>query len=283
MSVCDIQVKRIWRHGAAVILVVASILVHAAQKDPVEGWAVLLETNDFPQGYTDLPVDFVDVDRMQHMLMYYGWQKDHLFVQKDGLTPEIVKEGVEYLKNADENDVVLFYLASHGGYITRELQWYDVFPPKWDEIATDKRVLIIDSCFSESYLPDSDRPYIGIASVSEKETAWAGIPDEGLPVVGFLFTYYFCESMTDVSVSVPVSVEEGFLRTVPKVQQYMKDVVYPAFHQTYPPETFYNLYNPHPVIKDQYPGYLYLGENTASVSVLLVFLGMLFAIKRSEK
>ena len=219
MSMCDIPVKRIWRHGITVILVLSSISV--MQEDPVEGWAVLLETNDFPQGYTDLPVDFVDVDRMQHMLLFYGWQKDHMFVQKDGLTPEIVKEGVEYLKNADENDIVLFYIASHGGYITRELQWYTVFPSAWDDIATDNRVLIIDSCYSESYLPDSDRPFIGISSVSEKETAWAGIPEEGLPVVGFLFTYYFCESMTEV----PVSVEAGFLKTVPKVQQYMKDVV----------------------------------------------------------
>jgi hypothetical protein len=246
------------------------------QKDPVEGWAALLETNDFPEGYSDVPVDFVDIERMQEMLVYHGWEKDHIIVYKDGLTPDIVREGVHHLLKADENDIVLFYIASHGGYITRELQWYTVFPPLWDEIATDKRVLLIDSCFSEMYLPDSDRPYLGIASASERETAWAGIPEEGLPIIGFLFTYYFCESMTNT-----ISVEEGFTKTVPKVQDYMKEVVYPAFHHIYPPQTYQNLYNPHPVLKDEYPGDLYLDcstEHTASVPVLLVCAGIFLAI-----
>lgn len=254
-------------------------VVAVASDDPAEGWAVLMETNDFPEGYADLPVDFVDIERMQNMLVYHGWQKDHMLIKKDGITPETVKEGLEYLKeNADENDIVLFYIGSHGGYIRHDLRWNETFPLWWDEIATEKRVLIIDSCYSGSFLPESDSPYIGIASVSAEESGWAGIPEEGLPVIGFVFTYYLCESMKS-----DISVEEGFEQTVPKVREYMREVVYPAFEEVYPPEDYYNLYDPHPVMDDQYPGYLYLRvERTAPAPIFLVLLGMLVVIKRKS-
>lgn len=273
---CGFQVKRIWHHGAPLIVI---LLVVAASDDPAEGWAVLIETNDFPEGYADLPVDFVDIERMQDMLVYHGWQKDHMITRKDGITPETVKEGLEYLKmNADENDVILFYIGSHGGYIRHELRWNETFPLLWDEIAAEKRVLIIDSCYSGSFLHESDTPYIGIASVSAEESGWAGVPEEGLPIIGFVFTYYFCESMKG-----DIPVEQGFYQTVPKVRDYMREVVYPAFKDVYSPEDYHNLYDPHPIMDDQYPGYLYLRvERTAPGSIFLVLLGMLVAIKRKS-
>lgn len=275
---CGHAVQRTWRYGIAVMVILVTVGV-IQTRDPVEGWAVLMEINDFSEGYGDLPVDFVDIERMQNMLVHHGWQKSHIWTKKDEVTPETVQEGLEYLKrNADHNDIVLFYIGSHGGYIRHELEWNDTFPSLWDEIETEKRVLIIDSCFSGSFLPESDKPYIGIASVSPEETGWAGLPEEGLPIIGFVFTYYFCESMTDT-----VSVEEGFENTVVNVRAYMRDTVYPAFKEVYPPETYHNLYDPHPVLRDQYPGYLYLEvEHTAPVSVLLVLFGMVVVMKRTH-
>lgn len=252
------------------------LLLSVEWRDPVEGWAVLLETNDFPEGYSDLPVDFVDVERMKTMLLHKGWQENHIFMKKDNITPGTVEEGLTFLKNADENDIILFYIASHGGYLRRELQWNAYFPALWEEFRPEKKVLIVDSCFSGSFLPQSDRPHLSLASVSAEESAWAGLPEEGLPVVGFVFTSYFCEAMRECP-----SVEEGFARTVPQVREYMSEVVYPAFAETYPPETFYNLYNPHPVIDDAYPGNLSLDlEHQAPLPVLFVVVGMLLAARR---
>lgn len=269
------KAKRIRHHGIALIPLVVLLLV--AERDPVEGWAVLMETNDFPEGYSDLPVDFVDIQRMEDMLEYHGWQKEHMWIQKDGITPETVKKGVEYLKkHADENDIVMFYIASHGGYIRHDLKWNDTFPFLWDEIACEKRLLIIDSCYAASFLPESENPHIGIASVSAEESGWAGIPEEGLPIIGFVFTYYFCESMRD-----HISVEEGFERCGPHVREYMKTVVYPQFKEVYPPEDYYNVYDPHPVMNDLYSGPFYLeAERKAPLSVFLVLMGMFLALKR---
>jgi hypothetical protein len=257
-------------------MVIFLLVMARETQNPVEGWAVLLETNDFPAGYTDLPVDFVDIERMQDMLEYHKWQKNHLCIKKDGISPEIVKEGIQYLEeNADANDIALFYICSHGGYMRHDLQWNRMFPSLWDEIRTENRVLIIDSCYAGSFLPESDRPHIAIASVSSEESGWAGVPEEGLPIIGFVFTYYFCDVMKD-----DISVEEGFARTVPHVKEYMQTVVLPEFQGVYPPED-YNLYDPHPVMEDQYPGDLYLEvEYKTPVPVLLVFLGMLLVLKQ---
>jgi hypothetical protein len=247
-------------------------------ENPKEGYCVLLETNDFPPGYTDLPVDFVDIKRMQTMLLNHGWQKSHMFIRKDNITPETVKKGVKFLTKADDNDIVLFYICSHGEYIRHNLQWKNTFEPVFDSITADCRIVIIDSCNAAFFLPESDGSYIGIGSVSLKETAWVGIPQEDLPITGFVFTYYFCESM---KVEHTVSVEEGVKKTAPLVKEYMSTVVYPAFKDIYPPETHYNLYNQHPVIKDHYPGEAYLTiERKSSFSLVLVVMGMLVVLKK---
>lgn len=244
----------------------------------MEGWAVLMEINDFPEGYTDLPVDFVDIERLQNMLVHHKWQKNHILVKKDMIAQETVREGLQYLKeNADANDIVLFYIGSHGEYILYDLKWNEIFPSLWEEITTEKRVLIVDSCFSEYFLPKSDNPHISIASVSKGEAAWAGLPEEGLPITGFLFTYYFCESMKE-----DISVEEGFERTVPKVKDYMREIVYPKFKDVFPAEVYNNLYDPNPVIDDKYPGALHLDvERESPVSLFLVLVGMALALKKT--
>jgi hypothetical protein len=268
---CDITDTRIWSIGIAIVM--ALVLV---PENPKEGYAVLLETNDFPPGYTDLPVDFVDIKRVQTMLLSHGWTKSHIFIRRDNITPETVKKGVEFLKKADDNDIVLFYICSHGEYIGHNLQWKNTFEPVFDSITADCRIVIIDSCNAASFLPECDCHYIGIGSVSAKETAWVGIPQEDLPITGFVFTYYFCDSMKN-----KVSIEEGVKKTAPLVKEYMSTVVYPVFKDVYPPETHYNLYNPHPVIKDQYPGDVYLTiERKSSFSLVLVFMGMLLVLRK---
>jgi hypothetical protein len=267
---CGTAHRRIWCHGIALMAVVGILiatLIITALRDPVEGWAVLMETNDFPGGYTDLPVNFVDVERVEAMLQYHGWQKSHILIKRDNITAQAVRESIEYLQRADENDIALFYICSHGGYLRYDLKWNSLFPPLWDSIASEKRVLIIDSCYAGSFLPESERPYRGIGSVSPEELGWAGIPEENLPITGYVFTYFFCQSTRGISV------EEGFEKTVPQVRQYMQEVVYPAFKEVYPPE-YYPIYDPHPVLKDSYPGelFLWVDERRTAVPYVLVVL-----------
>lgn len=264
-------------------MAVASILISATFKNPVEGWAVLMETDDFPEGYTDLPMGFVNVERMEELLQYHGWQESHILERRDNITADTVREGIEFLQGADHNDIALFYICSHGGYVRYDLQWNTLMPPLWETVTSEKRILIIDSCYAGSFLPESESPYVGIGSVSAEELGWAGLPEENLPITGFVFTYYFCESTRGIPI------EEGFEKAVPQVKQYMQEIVYPAFKDLYPPE-YYNLYDPHPVLQDSYPGGLSLevddGRTSLSylLAVLILFvLGLDIALRKTTR
>ena len=277
MHMPAVQIEGIRRYGPALTgmsLCVILLVIWTQVTNPVEGWAVLLEMNDFPPGYTDLPVDFTDIERLQEMLLVHGWDPSHIMVRKDDITTDTVKKGIQFMvSHADRNDIVFFYIGSHGDYIRHDLQWNTLFPGLWDIIPSENRVLLIDSCFAGEFLPESPRGYMGMASVSERESAWAGLPEEQLPIIGFIFTHYFCDSMKNQP-----SIEEGFAYTVPKVRIYMRDVVYPAFKEQFSPDTFYNLYDPHPVLIDYSPEPFFLTVEESNPLSHLVSLSLLAGI-----
>ncbi|MBU7032014.1 MAG: caspase family protein [Theionarchaea archaeon] len=271
------QIDGIRRYGPALTgmsLCVIFLLLWTQATNPVEGWAVLVEMNDFPGGYTDLPVDFVDIERLQEMLLIHGWDSSHIMVKTDDITTDTIREGIQFLvSHADRNDIVFFYIGSHGGYIRHDLQWNTLFPPLWDLIPSENRVLLIDSCFAGEFLPESPRGYMGIASVSERETAWVGLPEEQLPIIGFVFTYYFCDSMKKKG-----SIEETFVCIVPEVKKYMINVVYPVFKEEFSPDTYLNLYDPNPLLIDHSPEPFTLMVEKSDPLVLLISISLIVGI-----
>ena len=242
-----------------------------ANAEGVDGWAVLLEMNEFPEGWSDLPVGFIDSDRMRDALLSFGWRSDHIFTVLDNLTVSAVQEAVEWLVNrADLNDIALLYIFTHGGWMSRVLQWNDWFPAEWEKIAPSKKVLMVDTCaageFAEPTRSDS-ASHVSLACCSADEVSWAGIEEEGLPIIGSVWNYYCTNALGNSSADFDndgfVSVEEAFNFSTPLVQDYMKETVFvvPEFLQQYHdigifPED-YDAY-PHPVIDDQYIGQLFL-------------------------
>lgn len=96
---------------------------------------------------------------------------------------------------------------------------------------------------------------------------WAGLEEEGLPVIGGVWTHYFTNALfnstADADENGFVSVEEAFDFSTPLVQKYMNETVFavPEFLEMYHdigiyPEN-YDAY-PHPVMDDHYPEQLYL-------------------------
>jgi len=57
----------------------------------VDRWAVLLEMNDFPEGWSDLPVEFIDSQRMQTALFSFGWENDSIYPVKGNLSMQVVQ------------------------------------------------------------------------------------------------------------------------------------------------------------------------------------------------
>jgi len=243
-----------------------------AGSEKVEGWAAILEMDNFPEGWSSFSyMDFANCKMLSHALTELGWQTDHVYIKRDNLTRSNVKEAVEWLvDNTDAGDIALLYIFTHGRWMRTEILWNDWFPSVWREVNTSRRVLMIDTCHAGEFVEPiyiDPRPHVSLGHCSADEVGWAGIPEEGLPIIGSVWNYYFasalCNSTADSDKNGFVSVEEAFNFSTPLVQRYMNETVFavPEFLKSYHdigiyPEN-YDAY-PHPVIDDQYLGQLYL-------------------------
>jgi len=255
-------------------------------------WAILLEMNDFPEGWSDLPVEFINSERLQTVLINLGWQSDHIFVVNDNLTISVVQEAVEWLiNNTDTGDIALLYIFTHGKWMRDVLLWNDWFPDEWNQLNTQNRVLLIDTCFAEEFLElikyDPD-PHISLGCCAVDEVSWAGLEEEGLPIIGSVWNYYFadalCNSSADLDENGLISIEEAFNFSTPLVQKYMNETVFtvPEFLQSYHdigiyPEN-YDAY-PHPVMDDGYPEQIVIPEFPSFLILPLLMIATLLAVR----
>ncbi len=234
-----------------------------------DGWAVLLEMNEFPEGWSDLPVEFINSERMKTALFNLGWQSDHVQILHDSLTISAAKEAVEWMmSNTYQDDIALLYVSTHGMWMRNVLQWNDWFPDEWKKLNTSKKILLVDTCFAEEFIDpirDDMSPHISLACCSADELSWAGLEEEGLPIIGSVWNYYLtnalCNSSADYDSDGFISIEEAFNFSRPLTQRYMNETVFavPEFLESYHdidihPEN-YDAY-PHPVMDDEYPDQL---------------------------
>jgi len=252
----------------------------------VDGWAVLLEMNEFPEGWSDLPVNFINSERMQTVLLNLGWQSDQMYVIHDNLTISVVQKAVEWLmNNTDSDDIALLYIFTHGMWMRNILLWNDWFPTEWEKLNTSKRILIVDTCLAEEFIEpikSAPSPHISLACCSADEVSWAGLEEEELPIIGSVWNYYFtnalCNSSADYDSNGFISIEEAFNFSTPLVQKYMNETVFavPEFLQSYHdigiyPEN-YDAY-PHPIMDDEYSDQLIIPEfpSITGLSLFIIF------------
>jgi hypothetical protein len=236
----------------------------------VDGWAVLLEMNEFPEPWSDMPLDFINSERMQTTLLRLGWKRDHIYEVRDNLTIEVVQDAVEWLvNNTDSDDIALLHILTHGSWMRSMLLWNDWFPDEWERI-TSRKVLMVLSCSAEEFIEpvrNDLSPHISLACCSVNEAGWVGTEEEGLPILGSVWNYYLtnalCNSSADLDNGGFISIEEAFSFSTPLCQKYMNETVLavPEFLEMYHdigiyPEN-YDVF-PHPVMDDQYPGQLCL-------------------------
>jgi hypothetical protein len=204
---------------------------------------VLAEKDDYKDvDMTDLPVAYIGIEQMRQVLEDQGWDlgriRDAVEFDRDTLQDEL-----DWLKeSAGEDDVVLVYVAAHGRYLRDILMWHEFFAADWAEITSRRRVLVIDSCQAADYagaVSDDPSPYISVAAVDEDEYGWSGLEEEGLPVIGGVFTHYFSAAFGDPSADGDgdgcVSVQEAALRADEQQRRYMHEVVFavPEFLEMY--------------------------------------------------
>jgi hypothetical protein len=161
------------------------------------------------------------------------WKNEQIHELK-GFDSNSLKTELDWLENvADENDVVLFYVTAHGKYLSDNIAWSDLVPTEWRQIGSLRRLLIVDACtageFTDSVNHDP-KPHISIASVDKDELGWKGLEEEGLPIVGGVFTYYFAEAISSTNADSNgdglISVREAAKYAEEEQNKYMHEVVF---------------------------------------------------------
>jgi len=215
------------------ILVVGCDTIDLSINNPVEGWAVLAEKDDYTGlGMVDLPVDYVDITRMRQTLEKSGWNPDHIHELRE-FDRETLQAELDWLEeNADKNDIVILYVSGHSGFLIDVLKWRVFFADEWAQISSQRRLLVVDSCQAATvtYAALNDpSPHLSIAAVDGNELAWKGIEEEGLPVIGGVFTYYFSTALQDPNTDTDgdgmISVQEAALMADEQQRAYFHDVI----------------------------------------------------------
>ena len=204
---------------------------------------------------------------------------------------QVVQEAVEWLTNStDSDDIALLYIFTHGMWMRNVLHWNDWFPLEWEKLNTLKKILIVDTCLAEEFIDpirNDPSPHISLACCSADEASWAGLEEEGLPIIGSVWNYYFtkalCNASADWDFNGFVSVEEAFNFSTPLVQRYMNETVFavPEFLESYHdigiyPEN-YDAY-PHPVMDNGYPDQLVIPELPSFLILPLFMVATLLAV-----
>ncbi len=205
-----------------------------AQEDagPVEVFAVLAEKDDYKDvGMSDLLVDYVDNARLRDTLESLGWPAEDIIELREFTRWDLEAELDRLELKADANDLVVFYITAHGRYLSDVIVWGDFFPEEWAEIPSLNKVLVVDSCQAAKFTSQlTGEVGLAIAAVAKDEFGWKGIDEEGLPIVGGIFTYYFAEALTDLGADEDgdgqVSVQEAAMAAEIKQREYMHDVVF---------------------------------------------------------
>ncbi len=274
----------------------------------VDGWAVLLDMNDYPEGMTDLPTNYNDSQKWVQTLLELGWTLDHIHVVNGEVTKFVVETAIAFLQlHADGDDIVLFYIFAHGSWITSQIQWLDWFPTEWSRLSSQQKLLVISACSAESFIlpmENDSSPHLHLAAAREGEFAWAGLPEENLPIIGEVFNHFLTSALlnssADTNQDEDISVEEAYASALPQTMNYISNIVFPAYPDF---ATQCNDAPPHPVMDDSYEGQMSLrldtnhspneippllllgwGIGISAVLTSLLFMGIFFVwIRRRKK
>ena len=215
----------------------------------VDGYAVILEANDHPDDWSDVMVDYIHRDRIIEQLTTFGWSEEDMYIALDhDVTRETVEDALAWLgRRITSEDIVLFYITAHGLYLDRVVDLDSLLPARWAQLPTERKLLVVDACFAgrftrpamyrESIPPEGTAgttvdavPGVSLGACAYDEVSWGGVEEEGLPIIGSVLSYYFCETLADSSLDSDddgyVSVEEAFPSIYERTRAYMRDVVF---------------------------------------------------------
>jgi hypothetical protein len=235
-----------------------------------------MEMNYYPSG-SNIETGYSDTRKWNTTLLALGWQSHHILIHQGLIDQQVGLAAFDFLSaNADANDVVLWFVFAHGNYLLQDINWQTWFPNNWKNLQSQQKLFIASACSSElliQSLYDDEAPHVHISSSEANEYSWAGLPEEGLPIIGEVFNHYLTNALlnaeADLDTDGEVTIEEAFFFAAPLGRSYISTTVFPAF-----PE-FADMCNntaPTPVIEDSYEGNFSLQIETGAPPIITSWL-----------
>jgi formylglycine-generating enzyme required for sulfatase activity len=209
----------------------------------VNGWAVLAEKDSYDDvKMANLPIGYTNTLQLRQVLLDSGWQASRIREARE-FDQASLRQSLDWLaKNADADDIALLYVAAHGKYMTDVVKWSDFIAADWAAVPSQKRVLVMDTCQAGALtaaVKGDARPYLAVAAVDKGELGWSGLEEEGLPIIGGVFTHYFAAALNnpqaDADGNGQISVQEAARLAETQQRAYMHNVVLavPEFLEDY--------------------------------------------------
>jgi len=205
-------------------------------------YAVLMEKDQYDDVWmSNLRVDYVSMGLIEDLLLEAGWTSDNIHAVPEFTQDDIVQQLNWLEEQTDGDDLVFFYVASHGRYLSDVINWSQVVPPEWEDIRSEK-IVLVDSCEAGKFiqsLADDPGEQIAIGAVQEYEYGWCGLEEEGLPIIGLVYTHYFSQAFqengSDSNDDGHTSIQEAALWAETWQRIYMHEVVFevPEFADDY--------------------------------------------------
>ncbi|MFX1581226.1 MAG: hypothetical protein ACFFCJ_03300 [Promethearchaeota archaeon] len=214
--------------------------------------------NYYPSG-SNLETGYSDTQKWNTTLLALGWQSNHILIHQGLIDQQVGLAAFDFLfANVDTNDVVLWFVFAHGNYLLENIDWQTWFPDHWTNLQSQEKIFIASACSSEfliQSLSDDGVPHVYISSSEADEYSWAGLPEEGLPIIGEVFNHFLTNALLNASADSDtdgeVTMEEAFFFAAPLSRSYISTIVFPAFPD------FAEMCNntaPNPVMDDTYEG-----------------------------
>jgi hypothetical protein len=202
--------------------------------DPQNTYVVLFEKDNYPDGYSDLYNDFLNISQLESEFITIGVPEDHVYIKKDDLSREDLESSIDWIhENAPEDALIFAYVGSHGRYLSNEVKWNDFFPELWTGLSQPNKILIVDSCNSGKFtkeFEDNQASGITYGIVQANELNWWEDECDNNPIVGGIWVHYFIEALHDQSADIntdnAISFSEIHTYANSNTQEYMQTYVF---------------------------------------------------------
>lgn len=222
-------------------------------------FVVLMEMNNYPEGYSDLPMDFKNSKDLESLFKSLSVPDENILMKLDEMEVEDVSETFDWIdERANENSFVFYYVGAHGTYLREGISWNDFVPTLWSNLKQTDKVMVVDSCNAGLLVSNfKEDTYSGITYgvVSDDELNWWGVEEENLPIIGSIWLHYFLDAINNPRPDIDLNKDKGisFMEAQAysniNAQLYMSEYVFSI------PEYLkgYENHGTYPTRKDAYP------------------------------